>query len=330
MVTAPRERTGPASRRVAVVAPTVELRRRLRETVEAEPGTVVVAVATCPDVLVGKLVRVPVDLVVAAAVPLPDELALPGAGTVIPVVRVDPDDPGAAPSGTGLAGDGIPAGRRVRTGPVVVAASTGGPPVLEALLRSLGPRVAAPVLVVQHTAGGFAERLARSLSQRTGGSVRVPRGGEEAVPGEVWLAGRGRHLTVRRRGARCFLELTDEPDGNGCRPAADVLFTAAAREFGPEVVAVVLTGLGRDGAAGAVAVRRAGGTVVVQDPATCPAGGMPSAVLREGAADLVVPPDRLGVVVRGLLDQGSSRHPDDRAREGDGSAGTPASAGGSR
>jgi two-component system chemotaxis response regulator CheB len=165
-----------------------------------------------------------------------------------------------------------------------IGASTGGPPVLEAILGGLPADFSVPVLVVQHMAPGFIEGFARWLDQKLSMEVRIAAEGDRATPG-IWFAPDGAHLLLT---GSMRLTLECEPKGPH-RPSVDALLGSLARGGGSEAVGVVLTGMGKDGAAGAAEIRRAGGIVIAQDEASSVVYGMPRAVAENGA-DLVIPP----------------------------------------
>jgi len=162
---------------------------------------------------------------------------------------------------------------------IAIAASTGGPVAVEAVLKALPSGFGVPIVVVQHMppvfTSAFAERLAKSCRVR----VREAAGGERLEAGDVWIAPGGRHMSVNRDGT---LALSDGPGENGVRPAADVLFRSLAPVYGRGVLAVVLTGIGQDGARGAEAIAAAGGQVITQDQATSTVWSMPRAVIELG------------------------------------------------
>ncbi len=168
---------------------------------------------------------------------------------------------------------------------VAVGASTGGPRTVQALLGALPPGFPCPILLVQHISLGFTRGFARWLEREAGFPVIVVERPTPLRPGAVYLAGDGGHLAVRSGRA----VVRAGPPVNACRPSVDVLFESVAREYGPGAVAVVLTGMGRDGARGALAVRRAGGEVLVQDEGSSVIFGMPKAAIDLGAATRVVP-----------------------------------------
>lgn len=181
---------------------------------------------------------------------------------------------------------------------VAVGASAGGMQAISTLLQALPDDFPAPVVVVQHRAGGRQGWLHDILAQRTRLSVREACDGDVARGGTVYVCPAGRHLRVAAGGV---LRLGDDPRVNFVRPAADALFESAAAAFGSRALGVVLTGRGSDGAAGAAAIRRGGGLVLVQDPATCVAPSMPHAVLSGCGADFVLPPRTLAHALVSLV-----------------------------
>lgn len=198
-----------------------------------------------------------------------------------------------------------PTPRRTATRPaeaaVAIAASTGGPRALAEVIPALGASLEAAVLVVQHMPPGFTAGLARRLDQLASLPVHEATAGETVLPGEVYLAPGGRHMTVVPSAAGMAIALTDSPPVHGVRPAADPLFASVAARFGARAVGVVLTGMGRDGSAGLRAIRAAGGAAVVQDRATSIIYGMPQQALLEAGADREAPLGAVGAAVRELL-----------------------------
>ncbi len=181
---------------------------------------------------------------------------------------------------------------------VGVAASTGGPPVLERVLAGLPGSLPATYLIVQHLPSGFSRSLAKRLS--TAGEVPVVEAedGLALEPGTAYLAPYGRHLLVEQNGTNRRIRLTDDPPQHGVRPAADLTLSSVARAFGDRSIGVVLTGMGADGARGAHDIKLVGGDTVVQDEATSVVWGMPGAAVRLGAATRVVPVGLIAAEIR--------------------------------
>ncbi len=188
-------------------------------------------------------------------------------------------------------------GRRAPVRGVVVAVSTGGPTALAEMLPAFAPRCGVPVLIVQHMPAVFTAQLADRLTKLCGVRVREAGSGDDIRPGEVLLAPGGRHLEVAGESVAPRTRLTDDPPENSCRPSADVLFRSAARVWGAGTLGVVLTGMGRDGLAGARSVVEAGGSVIAQDEFTSVVWGMPGEVVRAGLADAVLPLGQIGAEV---------------------------------
>jgi two-component system, chemotaxis family, protein-glutamate methylesterase/glutaminase len=171
---------------------------------------------------------------------------------------------------------------------VAIAASTGGPQALTRLLSTLHG-LEAPVLVVQHLHPDFVVRFVQWLARHSALPVELATAGAQVRNGTVYLAPANRHLkldTARR------LALDPEPRSLH-RPSADVLFDSVAMQAGAMGVGVLLTGMGDDGAAGLLAIRRAGGHTIVQDEASSAVFGMPQAAERLGAAEQVLPLERI-------------------------------------
>ena len=183
-----------------------------------------------------------------------------------------------------------------RRRPLVVAigASTGGPPALAAILRELPVDLGVAVLVVQHMAEGFLEGLARWLDDSCDMTVAVARDGERLMAGNVYLAPAGLNL-VLRPGYR--VELSTPPGGQYHVPGVDVTFASVARLCGSNAVGVLLTGMGRDGAQGLLAMRQAGARTLGQDEASSVVWGMPAAALALAAVDLELPLSQMAAAI---------------------------------
>ena len=169
---------------------------------------------------------------------------------------------------------------------VVIAASTGGPRALAQLLPALPVRLGEGTLIVQHMPAGFTGSLAARLDRMSPLHVREAALGDQLEPGTALIAPGGTHL--RLDGAR-QARLTDEAPIGGLRPRADLTIADVAAGWGERTLLVVLTGMGRDGAQGARAVRAAGGRILCEAAESCTVYGMPRAVIEDGLADVVLP-----------------------------------------
>jgi two-component system chemotaxis response regulator CheB len=207
-----------------------------------------------------------------------------------PAARVAPRRPAPAPAPRPVRTPAL-AARRTGTGTlVVIASSTGGPRALGELIPRLPAQLGAGGLLVQHMPPGFTASLAARLDGAGALSVREARTGDVLDSGSLLVAPGGSHLRLSddRR-----LRLADDAPEGGLKPRADFTIADAARLFGRRVLLVVLTGMGKDGLEGAVAVKAAGGRVLVEAESTCTVYGMPRAVAEAGLADAVLPLDQL-------------------------------------
>lgn len=187
---------------------------------------------------------------------------------------------------------------------IAIAASTGGPEALTRLLPTIAPQCPVPIFLVQHMPAGFTDYFANSLARRCGSPVVEAREGAIAEPGQLFVAPGGRHMVLHGRPNKVLIGLSDAPPENGCRPAADVLFRSLAAVYSGNILAVVLTGMGSDGAKGAAVLRRAGAHVIVQDEATSVVWGMPGCTVAIGAVDEMLPIDGIGPAVQKHLQRG--------------------------
>ncbi len=170
---------------------------------------------------------------------------------------------------------------------VAIAASTGGPRALTDVLPRLPDHLDAAVLVVQHMPSGFTKSFANRLDSLCALSVCEGREGEQIRSGNIYIAPGGFHMTVSVVNGAAHLTLDQSPTIWGVRPSADPLFKTAVHAFGKEIVGVVLTGMGRDGADGLREIRQAGGLAIVQDEESSVVYGMPQAALARAGADKV-------------------------------------------
>jgi two-component system chemotaxis response regulator CheB len=176
-----------------------------------------------------------------------------------------------------------------------IGASTGGPAALIEVLRAIPAPCPVPLLIVVHINEIFGSAFADWLGQQTPHPVAYPQDGQplSAFVGRVALAVPGQHLVVQ--GER--LRLDPGPERHSCRPSVDLLFQSLARDRGPTTVAALLTGMGRDGAAGLLDLRRAGALTIAQDEATSVVYGMPREAALLGAAERVLPLSQIGPAI---------------------------------
>ncbi len=210
------------------------------------------------------------------------------------------------PAGDRLAafGQGVPA----NTGPydaLVIGASFGGPPAVEALLGALPRRFPVPVAVCQHITEGFTTAWAQRLDAKC--KLPVAEAQHRAVfePGRVWIAPTGRHLRFMRAGREPARMRLDEDFADSLHvPSIDIMFSSAAATFGSCVLAVLLTGLGSDGATGMLAIRRAGGYTLAESAATAASHSMPGAAVGLGAVVEELP---LPAIIERVVELGARR-----------------------
>lgn len=164
---------------------------------------------------------------------------------------------------------------------IALGTSTGGPAALQTLLRGLPANLPAAIVVVQHVDPQFAESFASWLNDQTALPVRLAVPGDRPQAGEVLVAGREEHLILTRAGT---LDYTPDPIEYAYRPSVNVFFQSVASHYRGSVLAVLLTGMGRDGATGLLALREAGAHTIAQDQATSAIYGMPKAAAELGAA----------------------------------------------
>ena len=197
-----------------------------------------------------------------------------------------------------------PAPGTAATRVVVIASSTGGPRALAEVVPNLPRGLGAAVLVVQHMPAGFTKSLAQRLHALSKLPVSEAEAGEPVLTDRVYLAPGGRHMSVTGSIGAATIALDDSAPIWGVRPSADPLFRSVADRFRADTVAVVLTGMGRDGAEGTRAIRAAGGRAVLQDRATSTIFGMPNAALQVAGADRIAGLGEIAPAIVAMLSVG--------------------------
>jgi two-component system chemotaxis response regulator CheB len=171
---------------------------------------------------------------------------------------------------------------------IVIGASTGGTEAIKDVLVRL-PADSPGVLITQHMPEAFTRSFAARLDGLARLSVKEAVHGERVLPGHAYVAPGHSHLLLKRSGANYVTELSQAPPVNRHRPSVDVLFRSAANCAGANALGVILTGMGRDGAAGMLEMKQAGAWNVAQDEATCVVFGMPKEAIAAGGVDEVLP-----------------------------------------
>jgi len=180
------------------------------------------------------------------------------------------------------------AGKAAPTRLVALGVSTGGPNALQYVLSQLPGDFPGSIVVVQHMPEGFTEMFARRLDEICAIQVKEAQSGDVLQAGRALICPGSRHLKVKRLPLGDVAVLSDEARVNGHRPSVDVLFKSVAEEFGPQGVAVLMTGMGDDGAQGMGVVKAAGGMTIAQSEESCVVYGMPKAAIERGYAIRVV------------------------------------------
>jgi two-component system chemotaxis response regulator CheB len=199
---------------------------------------------------------------------------------------------------------------------IAIGISTGGPNALQYLLAQLPADFPAAILIVQHMPEGFTELFARRLDECCNIDVREAQSGDLLLAGRALVCPGNRHMKVRRLPLGDIVALSDDPRMNGHRPSVDVLFRSVAHEFGQDAVAVLMTGMGEDGAEGMNAIKSMGGMTIAQSEDSCVVFGMPKAAIERGYANRVVPLDALANTLQALCLTERLRATETRVRTG--------------
>lgn len=187
---------------------------------------------------------------------------------------------------------------------LAVASSTGGTEALKVFLSGM-PADIPGTLVVQHMPPGFTKSFADNLNNMFPFEVKEAAEGDQVVPGRVLIAPGNYHMEITRSGAFYYVKLHQGPALHSVRPAADYLMKSVAKYVGANAMGVVLTGMGKDGAEGLLEMKNAGAYTVAQNEETCVVYGMPGAAVALGAADKILPLDK---IAGDLLHQLSKRN----------------------
>lgn len=185
---------------------------------------------------------------------------------------------------------------------IAIGISTGGPNALREVFAKIDPDLRQPVVVVQHMPAGFTEEFAASLDRICPLEVKEAAEGDLLKPGRILIAPGDWHVTVERKSLAGVVHVNQDPQENGHRPSADVLFRSVAREFGNKALAVIMTGMGKDGAREIGSIYREGGITLGQDEGSCVVYGMPKVAWELGhvmeQVGLAAMAERLGTLAR--------------------------------
>lgn len=193
----------------------------------------------------------------------------------------------------------------VRPRVVVIGSSTGGPQALQQVMRDIGTAIRqVPVVVTQHMPPTFTAILAEHLGKAAMRPAKEAGDGDVLQPGHIYVAPGGRHLVLEKKNGQAVARLTDDAPVNFCKPAVDPLFDSAAKVFGSSVLAVVLTGMGHDGADGVKTIAAGGGAVIAQDEASSVVWGMPGAAAQTGQCNDILPLQEIGPKIAKILGGG--------------------------
>ena len=175
---------------------------------------------------------------------------------------------------------------------VALGASTGGTEALREVLERF-PADSPGVVIVQHMPETFTRAFAERLNRLCRITVKEAAQNDTVLRGQALIAPGGRHMLLKRSGARYYVEVRDGPLVSRHRPSVDVLFRSAARYAGANAIGVIMTGMGDDGARGLEEMKEAGAATIAQDEASCVVFGMPQEAIRRGAAGQVVPLNKI-------------------------------------
>jgi two-component system, chemotaxis family, protein-glutamate methylesterase/glutaminase len=201
----------------------------------------------------------------------------------------------------------IPAAKATPSKLVAIGISTGGPQALEYLLAQLPADFPGAIVVVQHMPEGFTDMFARRLDELCSLTVKEAQSGDMLLAGRVLICPGNRHMKVKRLAMGDLVILNELERVNGHRPSVDVLFQSVAEEFGSLAIAVLMTGMGDDGAQGLGAVKKAGGVTIAQSEESCVVFGMPKAAIERGYATRIVALDGLSSALQALCGRPEGR-----------------------
>lgn len=200
-----------------------------------------------------------------------------------PVHRPPPAEPAVPAAPAAVLGSELPVAQ------VVIGASTGGPPALQAIFSAIQRPIPVAFAVSQHMPPGFTRAFAERLNKCSALEIREARSGDAVRAGQVLIAPGGRNLVFRRSGADVVAQVVEPTAGQRYVPSVDAMFESASAIFGPRLLGVVLTGMGNDGARGTAIIKEQGGQAIAEAEETSVVFGMPKEAIATGRVDAVVP-----------------------------------------
>lgn len=179
--------------------------------------------------------------------------------------------------------------KTVANGIIVMGASVGGPRTIKSILKEIPANFSGSILIVQHLNPFFMKQFAKSLDQLCKINVKIALNGEKIKPGNVYIAPGDKHMEIVLRDNKPSIKIFDNERVNFCKPSIDVLFFSAAKTFNKKTLAILLTGMGKDGVQGLGAIQRSGGVTIAESEETAVLYGMPKFAASYGFAEIISP-----------------------------------------
>ncbi|WP_039765250.1 MULTISPECIES: chemotaxis-specific protein-glutamate methyltransferase CheB [unclassified Caldicellulosiruptor] len=176
---------------------------------------------------------------------------------------------------------------------VSIGISTGGPPVLEKMFRSLKKDFSLPILVVQHMPPNFTKAFAERLASITSKCIKEAEDREEVKPGCIYIAKGGYHLAIEEKAGKLYTRVLDLEKIKSHKPSADILFSSIAEACGKDAIGIIMTGMGSDGSDGILEMKMKGAITIAQNEKSCVVFGMPKVAIEKGAIELIMSPEEI-------------------------------------
>ena len=176
---------------------------------------------------------------------------------------------------------------------ITIGCSTGGPMALQQIIPAIPPSIPSPIIIAQHMPETFTASLAERLNSLSKINVKEAEDNEPVEIGTVYIAPGGKHLLVKRNGAKAIINLSTEPEDNLYKPSIDIMMNSIAESYGKYSLGVILTGMGQDGLEGVRTIKEKGGVIIAQDEDSCVVYGMPKVIIEAGLSDHISPLDNV-------------------------------------